>query len=300
MSENIRLGLDKILLAVSVLFTAAMLIFVQSSYTAPLVLTVLLLMWGSYYAIVSRKGTSPMCCMMSGMAFGMLSGFFVGTVVALITGDFLIGMIIGSVAGVLFGVPVGQVGGPLARMEGVMAGPMGGMMGAMTGVMVQFYNLQIFMPFLVVVMIFSVWEMTRVINAETKKIKRSFIYIGAVLSVLALASTFAITFVPASDTVNLGPKQLAGDGDFQEVTINIGALGYAPDAITVRKDVPVRLTLKADNSAGCTRDFVFSEFNIRKLVPRGGTEVVEFTPTQTGTFEFRCSMNMARGTLTVQ
>jgi len=309
MADDIKIkksAIDKILLAVSIIFVAVLFVFYQTPYTAPVVFVTLLMVWGAYYAFISRDKLSEMCCMMSGMTYGMIAGFFIGAIVGLATSDFMIGMITGTVAGIVFGIPVGRLGGPLGRMEGVMAGPMGGIMGGMTGVMVRFFDVSLFMPFLVIVVIFVVWEMTMVIKKDSEKISRGVIYIGVIISLLAIGSVFMNSYSVDTGGTTIfqqtiqQPAQAAPSGGVQEITIKMEPIAYSPNYIVLKKDVPVKMTFQADKNAGCTRSIVMPAFNIRKTVAQGGTATVEFTPTKTGTFPFSCSMNMARGTIVVE
>lgn len=298
--------IDMIIVLGSLLFAVLSFLFFSTPYTSMLVFTTLLLIWSAYYTYMSRAHLSEMCCMMSGMAFGMISGFFIGTIAGLATGDFLVAMIIGTIAGIAFGMPLGRLGGPLGRMEGVMAGPMGGIMGGMTGIMVRFFDVQLFMPFFILVVLFTVWEMTHVIHSNAGKIPRSFVYLGIVLSLLAFASTVANDYniqgtgLAFAKPLSKDPQTAPVKEGVQEVTVKAEALGYNPNYIVVKKGTPVKLNLKAAPDAGCTRAIVFPDFNIRKTVPRGGEATVEFTPAKTGTFRFSCSMAMAGGTLVVQ
>ena len=310
MGNEINISLDKIFTAGSAVFTVFMFVFFSTPYTGVFVFTILLLAWGSYYALISRKHLSEMCCMMSGMVFGMIAGFFVGTVTGLATGDFLVGMIAGTIAGVLFGIPTGKMGGPLGRMEAVMAGPMGGIMGGMTGIMIRFFNVELFMPFFMIVVLFTVWEMTNVIRNHSNNISRGFLAVGVVLSLLAFSSamTTNVNANPTEFAFGAGPEKAAAlsgsvpvnNGGVQEITIKAGSLTYEPNYIVVKKDVPVKINLEAAPDAGCTRSFVFPDFGITKTIPKGGRDAVQFTPQKTGTFKFSCGMGMARGTLIVQ
>lgn len=311
MTETIRISkslMDKLLLLVSVVATILVFLFFKTPYTPTLVFVTLLLVWGSYYTFLSKEKMSEMCCMMSGMVFGMISGFFIGALAGLATGDFLVGMIAGTVAGVIFGIPIGRIGGPLGRMEGVMAGPMGGIMGGMTGVMVRFFDVGLFMPFFILVILFTIWEMTRVVHGHAGNISRNFVYVGVILSLLAFSSTLVNNYsIDASLPVfarQQGSVQSAQAAPIsngaQEVTLKMEALGYDPNYIVLKKDVPAKINLEASPTAGCTRSIVFPDFGIRKTVPRGGTSTVEFTPTKAGTFRFSCAMSMAGGTIVVQ
>ncbi|MBI4019049.1 MAG: cupredoxin domain-containing protein [Candidatus Aenigmarchaeota archaeon] len=307
MEEAIKINkklLLKILAVCGILSVPVIFLQFPSPYTPVFVFTTMLLAWGAYYAVSSKESMSEMCCMMSGMTYGMTSGFFIGAMAGLATTDFMIAMIAGAVSGILFGIPVGRAGGPLSAMEGVMAGPMGGIMGGMTGVMVQFFNVGLFMPFLVIIVTFTVWEMTKVIKSSAK-ISRGFLYAGAVISVLAISSAFVNAYPSGASfaLASSGEKTETSailSGDIQEVTIRMGLLQYTPNYIVVKKDIPLRIRLEADKNAGCTRSIVFPDFNIRKTVPAGGADIVEFTPTRAGTYRFACTMSMASGSIVVQ
>lgn len=313
MTETIRISkslMDKMLMIVTIAASLVIFAFFRTPYTATLVFVTLLLVWGSYYTVLNRGKMSEMCCMMSGMVYGMISGFFIGAITGLATGDFLIGMILGTVTGIIFGIPVGRIGGPLGRMEGVMAGPMGGIMGGMTGVMVRFFDVGLFMPFFILVILFTIWEMTRVVHGHVQNISRAFVYVGIILSLLAFGSTLVnsyniegtgFAFAREQNIQDVQNAQAAPTNNgIQEVTLRMEAFGYDPNYIALKKDVPAKINLQATQDAGCTRSIVFPDFGIRKTVPRGGTSTVEFTPTKAGTFRFSCAMSMAGGTLVVQ
>lgn len=88
-------------------------------------------------------------------------------------------------------------------------------------------------------------------------------------------------------------------GEFQNVTINVTSNGYEPRNIELIRGVPVRLTLKTNNTSGCSRAFVIPSMKIDRLLPVTGEEVVEFTPTKKGNISFSCSMGMFTGKFTV-
>ena len=64
------------------------------------------------------------------------------------------------------------------------------------------------------------------------------------------------------------------------------------------KDIPVRIEADMGKMPGCSKSIVISAFNVRKTVT-SGDNLIEFTPTKTGTFTIACSMNMYRGVFTV-
>lgn len=64
--------------------------------------------------------------------------------------------------------------------------------------------------------------------------------------------------------------------------------GWTPNEIVVRKDVPVRLVIRA---ADITHVFFIPDLDIRSdPIAPGHVAVVEFTPTETGTFPFQCDI----------
>lgn len=279
---------------------AAAWVFTQGS--PPLALALLLssgiIWWAAAFAYGNREKMSEMHCMMNGMAFGMMASFAIGALVALPKGDFMLGIIAGTAAGLLAGIPVAEAGGRLARMEGVMAAPMGGSMGAMLGVMIRFYDVQMFMQFFFVTLVFIMYEMTKANESHCKcAVPASLKYFGLVLGIAAIASTFLMAYgvgAPSGGVIGL-----QGD-DVQEIAMKIEPWGYNPDKITVKNNVPVKINLQASPQAGCTRSIVFRDFGVSKTVAAGGTGTIEFTPKKPGTYQFSCAMGMARGTLVVQ
>ena len=126
------------------------------------------------------------------------------------------------------------------------------------------------------------------------------IYLLSFVSVIAVLIVSGCT---SQATANVAAKeelysQLPAS-NIQEINLRAEPVGYNPDYIVVKKGIPLKINVQADANAGCTRSIVFPDFGINKVIPRGGSDVIEFTPTKAGTYQFRCSMNMARGTLVV-
>jgi plastocyanin domain-containing protein len=85
----------------------------------------------------------------------------------------------------------------------------------------------------------------------------------------------------------------------QEVTIDVYGSGYTSSADTIKAGVPVKLTLKTDNTYGCARAFTIPSLGIQKVLPQTGEEIIEFTPTQIGKLVYTCSMGMYTGQFNV-
>lgn len=87
-------------------------------------------------------------------------------------------------------------------------------------------------------------------------------------------------------------------GGKQHVTTKLGASSYTP--ITVQKGVPVRWDIKADAASlnGCNSIVTIPQYNISKPL-QAGDNYIEFTPSETGTIPYTCSMGMINSTISV-
>jgi len=87
-------------------------------------------------------------------------------------------------------------------------------------------------------------------------------------------------------------------GNAQVVKLSVEGGRYVLSPSEFRKDVPVRIEADISKMPGCSKSIVISAFGVRKIVSESDN-VIEFTPTKTGTFNIACSMNMYRGVFTV-
>jgi len=96
-----------------------------------------------------------------------------------------------------------------------------------------------------------------------------------------------------------GGQLAAVNNGVQEVQLSVQGGNYMPNPIRVKVGVPVRLVADIANMPGCSKSVVMRDFGVSKTV-QAGDNVIEFTPTQSGTFSFSCSMGMYRGTVIVE
>lgn len=84
----------------------------------------------------------------------------------------------------------------------------------------------------------------------------------------------------------------------QVVTTSLSSGRYEP--ITVQKGIPVKWTIKARKGDinGCNNEIIIPKFNTSKKL-EVGDNIIEFTPTETGTFMYSCWMGMIRSKITV-
>jgi len=255
------------------------------------------------FAMCKKHCLSEVHCAMCGMVFAMMPAFVVGTIHALQTGDFVMPIISGTIVGALVGIPFGATGGAMGRLEAVMAAPMGGIMGSMTGVMVRIYNIDLFMIALAAIVLFVMLETAWMIHKLSGgNLNFKSMGVGCVLAILLTTSVGALSYPVGDSAQDLGQLLQQGPsptGEVQDINLKITSRGYEPSTQTLKKGVPVRLHLQADSDAGCARAFTIPEFGIKTIVSPGGSDVVEFTPTEDGQLPFSCSMGMARGSFNV-
>jgi plastocyanin domain-containing protein len=80
----------------------------------------------------------------------------------------------------------------------------------------------------------------------------------------------------------------------QEVELSFENYEYILKPSKLKAGVPVKMTADMDTVYGCMRDIRIPAFGVIKYVSEEDN-VIEFTPTKSGTFNIMCSMNMGRG-----
>lgn len=99
------------------------------------------------------------------------------------------------------------------------------------------------------------------------------------------------------ENVKKETSESAATGKITKVTIS--KRGYEPKEIAVKKGQLVRLEFYRADGENCGEELVFPKLNIKKSLPVGATETVEFTPQETGEIVFTCGMDMLRGKVIV-
>lgn len=137
----------------------------------------------------------------------------------------------------------------------------------------------------------------------SKKFQKRMIMASAVLVVLL--GVFMFQNGMSFSGKNLGAASGQGavaelmleDGK-QVVRTEVGPNSY--EAIVVQKDIPVKWIINADeeNINGCNNEILVPEYNI-DIKLKAGQNIVEFTPTESGSFKYSCWMGMIRSTITV-
>lgn len=119
---------------------------------------------------------------------------------------------------------------------------------------------------------------------------------GSNLSFDSIKSTIIGTSgVIAND---LAQNSVTINNGIQEVNMNVDSSGYSPNSFVLKKDTPVKWNVNVLELTGCNQELVMNEYGIDVNLKQG-INVIEFTPTKTGTITFTCGMAMLRGTFIV-
>jgi len=113
---------------------------------------------------------------------------------------------------------------------------------------------------------------------------------------LLLASTVAWYFWFSEAK---GTKLAVAESGIQETLITVKG-GYSPDVIVVEAGKPVRLNFRREETAACSEQVLFPDFNQQATLTPHKTIPIEFTPEKPGEYGFQCGMGMLRGKLIVE
>jgi plastocyanin domain-containing protein len=87
----------------------------------------------------------------------------------------------------------------------------------------------------------------------------------------------------------------------QVVAVEAGPMGYDPSAIELTAGVPARLVFTRTVESECSSQVQIPAFDVPVTdLPLNEPVAVEFTPIESGDFEFVCGMDMQRGSLLIQ
>ena len=95
-----------------------------------------------------------------------------------------------------------------------------------------------------------------------------------------------------------GTNIVTNKGDVQIVKLGVANYNYDPNTINVQAGKLVRIIGNMDQLSGCLRAFTIPKLGISKIFSKNDN-VLEFTPSQPGSYAFSCSMGMGYGTLIV-
>lgn len=117
-----------------------------------------------------------------------------------------------------------------------------------------------------------------------------------------IKNTFSLPSAPTTPTAQVTQEISAQDAAItngvQEIDLSWGKFNYAPEAIRVKKGMPVKITADTQRLTGCYRSLEIPELGVSKTITETDN-VIEFTPEKEGTFTFSCAMGMGNGKIIV-
>ena len=96
-----------------------------------------------------------------------------------------------------------------------------------------------------------------------------------------------------------GVKIQAAASGIQEAFITVKG-GYTPDVLIFEVGKPIKLNFRREETASCTEEVIFSDFNKKAVLTPFKTIPIELQADEPGEYEFRCGMGMIRGKLIVK
>jgi uncharacterized protein len=122
---------------------------------------------------------------------------------------------------------------------------------------------------------------------------------GLVLNGSSFTLAGAVRGVTGSDrSPSVSAPEVAADG-VQRIVIQAHDTGYSPSAVTARAGVPTELSIRTDNTRGCTRAIVMSSVGVEKMLPVTGDTRIDLGTLDPGTYRYSCSMGMYGGSIKV-
>jgi plastocyanin domain-containing protein len=105
------------------------------------------------------------------------------------------------------------------------------------------------------------------------------------------------TFTPLAGSPSFarGAEQAA---TIREIQIVVDG-GYSPTRVDIKQGERVRLKFVRKDWNGCSRELVIPALELRRELPPNKAVTIDLPALAPGEYEFRCGMNMIRGTIVV-
>ena len=134
---------------------------------------------------------------------------------------------------------------------------------------------------------------------KTTKIKQITKFAGIIVIILSLimVNRGLANFGLSLKQVFSGPQnttQINLTGETQIVEMHVTGRGYEPSTLNLKVNQPVEWVIWGDQITGCSEEILLPDYGISQAL-KPGKNVIQFTPTKTGTIYFTCGMKMLQG-----
>lgn len=123
-------------------------------------------------------------------------------------------------------------------------------------------------------------------------------YLGFI-SITGALQVGSIKIFSQSPITTSNEKRYTAVPDQQNITINITSSGYTPNYLKVKKNIPVNVTVASKDAYSCALAFRVPSLGISKNLHPTETYIFSFTPKESGSIDFTCSMGMYSGKIEV-
>lgn len=120
-----------------------------------------------------------------------------------------------------------------------------------------------------------------------------------VLAAVALSVLGATALALPAHSYADSPPAASSQEETREIEITVRR-GYQPNRIEVFQGERVKLRFLRQESRDCSREVVFPALGIRRELPEGKPVVLQLPDLAPGEYEFKCGMDMIKGTLVVK
>jgi plastocyanin domain-containing protein len=119
--------------------------------------------------------------------------------------------------------------------------------------------------------------------------------------IAAMAGTSAAFMVLAGSTpLTMDSTRYAAGSDTVRVHVEAGSAGFAPDTVRLVAGRPANIVFTRTAASSCMAEVHIPDLGVaRTALPQGQPVIIRVEPAQPGAYEFRCGMNMRRGTIIV-
>ena len=132
-----------------------------------------------------------------------------------------------------------------------------------------------------------------------KKAKIFFTTAGIAIILLGWFNIMNGSHLVFTEGVSKSSNQVVNSNDIQEIRMTQDSYGYSPNTFTIKKGKKVKWIITSTNNFTCASSIVMRKFGINQDLEKG-ENIIEFTPTESGTIPFSCSMGMYRGKFIVE
>jgi len=84
------------------------------------------------------------------------------------------------------------------------------------------------------------------------------------------------------------------------IAVTVGADGFSPNHVELKKGEPAMLTFKRTTDSTCANEVVFPELGIKKELPLNQPVMVQIPTDQARTIGFECGMGMYKSQIVVR